>query len=86
MDRVRDLLQLVSARRFSRAEEVVECELCGDADSNYVIGFLRDGRMACWHCAERQGEFCILEAGLKEWRGLHQLWCVICRERSEVLN
>lgn len=59
-----------------------ECEVCGDVDGRETMGKLRDGRVACWHCAERAGEFCILEAGLTEWRGGHLVRCVRCRDRD----
>lgn len=63
----------------------VECEVCGDQDDFTVMGELSDGRRACWHCAERAGEFCILRDGkLKEWRGEHLAYCVVCRGHRQV--
>jgi hypothetical protein len=68
------------ARLFPRRDSFSECEVCGDVDGWETMAELRDGRVACWHCAERAGEFCILEAGLTEWRGDHLVRCVVCRD------
>lgn len=69
---------------FGSHPDCAECELCGDVDGWGTMGALRDGRTACWHCAERAGEFCIVEAGIPEWRGDHLSRCVVCRGRDEV--
>lgn len=61
----------------------VECEGCGDHDDFSVMGPLSDGSVVCWHCAEKAGEFCIKRDGkLKEWRGDHFAYCVVCRSSS----
>lgn len=63
-------------------ESFSECEVCGDVDGAGTMGTLRDGRLACWHCAERAGEFCLLEGGVPEWRGDHLSRCVRCQTVS----
>lgn len=68
-------------RWFRRRAVFSTCELCGDVDGRGTMGRLRDGRLACWHCAEKAGEYCILEDGLPEWRGDHLERCVSCRSR-----
>jgi hypothetical protein len=69
-------------RAYRGAPSFVECEGCGDYDDFSVMAPLSDGRRVCWHCAERAGEFCIKRDGrLKEWRGDHLAYCVVCSGR-----